>query len=64
MPVRRLELALEIWSANIDEPEGGGIGDALSKSWFGSFNNERVYAERFETRESMKIMPFEYIQMF
>jgi transposase InsO family protein len=37
---------------------------APSESWFGSFKNERVYGERFETRDEMKAMTFEYIEVF
>lgn len=35
-----------------------------TESWFGSFKNERVHRECFETREEMKAMAFEYIEVF
>ena len=38
--------------------------NAPTESWFGSFKNERVYGERFETRDEMKAMAFEYIEVF
>ena len=38
--------------------------NAPSESWFGGFRNERVYGERFETREEMMAMAFEYIEVF
>ena len=31
-----------------------------TESWFGSFKNERVHGERFETRDEMTVMTFEY----
>ena len=38
--------------------------NAPTESWFGSFKNERVYGERFEAREEIKAMAFEYIEVF
>lgn len=38
--------------------------NAPTESWFGSFKNERVYGERFETRDEMTSMAFEYIEVF
>lgn len=38
--------------------------NAPTESWFGSFKNERVHGERFETRDEMKAMTFEYIEVF
>jgi putative transposase len=38
--------------------------DAPTENWFGSFKNERVYGERFGTRNAMKMMAFEYIEVF
>ena len=38
--------------------------NAPTENWFDSFKNERVYVERFETREEMKSMTFEYIEVF
>ena len=35
-----------------------------TESWFGSFKNERVHGERFGTRDEMKAMAFEYIEVF
>lgn len=47
-----------------DERIKSGGSNAPSESWFGSFKNERVYGERFETRDEMMAMAFEYIEMF
>jgi putative transposase len=44
--------------------KGNCWDNAPTESWFGSFKNERVYGERFETREGMKAMTFEYIEVF
>ena len=38
--------------------------NAPTESWFGSFKNERVYGEHFETRDEMMEMAFEYIEVF
>lgn len=38
--------------------------NAPTESWFGSFKNERVHGERFETRDEMKVVAFEYIEVF
>lgn len=38
--------------------------NAPTESWFGSFKNERVYGERFETRDKVIAMAFEYIEVF
>lgn len=38
--------------------------NAPTESWFGGFKNERVYGERFETRDEMKTEAFEYIEVF
>ncbi len=38
--------------------------NAPTESWFGSFKNERVHGERFETRDEFKAMAFEYIEVF
>lgn len=38
--------------------------NAPTESWFGSFKNERVYGERFETRVEVIAMAFEYIEVF
>lgn len=38
--------------------------NAPTESWFGSFKNERVHGERFETRAEMKATAFEYIEVF
>ncbi len=35
-----------------------------TESWFGGFKNERVYGERFETRDEVIAMTFEYIEVF
>ena len=44
--------------------KGNCWDNAPSESWFGSFKNERVYGERFETRDEMMAMAFEYIEVF
>lgn len=44
--------------------KGNCWDNAPTESWFGSFKNERVYGERFETRDDMKAMAFEYIEVF
>jgi putative transposase len=44
--------------------KGNCWDNAPTESWFGSFKNERVYGERFETREEVKAMTFEYIEVF
>lgn len=44
--------------------KGNCWDNAPTESWFGSFKNERVYGERFETREAIKAMAFEYIEGF
>lgn len=44
--------------------KGNCWDNAPTESWFGSFKNERVYGERFETRSEMKSMAFEYIEVF
>ena len=44
--------------------KGNCWDNAPTESWFGSFKNERVYGERFETRGEMKAMAFEYIEVF
>jgi transposase InsO family protein len=44
--------------------KGNCWDNAPSESWFGSFKNERVYGEHFETREEMRAMAFEYIEVF
>jgi transposase-like protein len=36
--------------------------NAPTESGFGSFKNERVYGERFETRDEVIAMTFEYIE--
>jgi putative transposase len=38
--------------------------NAPTESCFGSFKNERVYGERFETRDEVIAMAFEYIEVF
>ena len=38
--------------------------NAPTESWFGSFKNERVYGERFVTRDGCRSMAFEYIEAF
>jgi len=44
--------------------KGNCWDNAPTESWFNSFKNERVFAERFLTREAMKATAFEYIEVF
>jgi len=44
--------------------KGNCWDNASTASWFGSFKNERVYGERFETSGEIKAMAFEYIEVF
>ena len=44
--------------------KGNCWDNAPTESWFGSFKTERVYGERFETRDEMRARAFEYIEVF
>ena len=44
--------------------KGNCWDNAPTESWFGSFKNERVYGERFETHDEVIAMAFEYIEVF
>ena len=44
--------------------KGNCWDNAPTESWFNSFKNERVFGERFATRNGMKSMAFEYIEVF
>jgi len=44
--------------------KGNCWDNAPTESWFGGFKNERVYGERFETRDEVTAMTFEYIEVF
>jgi len=44
--------------------KGNCWDNAPTESWFNSFKNERVFGERFETREQIRRMTFEYINVF
>ncbi len=44
--------------------KGNCWDNAPTESWFGGFKNERVYGERFETRDEGIAMTFEYIEIF
>ncbi len=44
--------------------KGNCWDNAPTESWFGSFKNERVYGERFATRDEMRSEAFEYIEVF
>ncbi len=44
--------------------KGNCWDNAPTQSWFGSFKNQRVYGERCETRDQIKAMAFEYIEVF
>lgn len=43
--------------------KGNCWDNAPTESWFNSFKNERVHGLRYETREEMKAMTFEYIEV-
>ena len=43
--------------------KGNCWDNAPTESWFNSFKNERVHGLRYETREEMKAMAFEYIEV-
>lgn len=44
--------------------KGNCWDNAPTESWFGGFKNERVYGERFETRDEVIALTFEYIEVF
>jgi transposase InsO family protein len=44
--------------------KGNCWDNAPTESWFNSFKNERVFGERFVTRDAMKTTAFEYIEVF
>ncbi len=44
--------------------KGNCWDNAPTESWFNSFKNERVHGIRFETREEMRSVSFEYIEVF
>ena len=44
--------------------KGNCWDNAPTESWFNSFKHERVFGERFLTREAMKATAFEYIEVF
>ena len=44
--------------------KGNCWDNAPTESWFNSFKNERVFGECFETRDEMRAMAFEYIEVF
>ena len=44
--------------------KGNCWDNAPTESWFNSFQNERVFGERFDTREAMKATAVEYIEVF
>jgi len=44
--------------------KGNCWDNAPTESWFNSFKNERVFGERFYTREAMKATAFDYIEVF
>lgn len=43
--------------------KGNCWDNAPSESWFNSFKNERVHGLRYETRDEMKAMAFDYIEV-
>lgn len=44
--------------------KGNCWDNAPTESWFNSFKNERVFGERFATRDAMKATAFAYIEVF
>jgi len=44
--------------------KGNCWDNAPTESWFNSFKNERVHGLRYETKEEMEAMSFEYIEVF
>ena len=44
--------------------KGNCWDNAPTESWFNSFKNERVFGERFATRDAMTATAFEYIEVF
>ncbi len=44
--------------------KGNGWDNAPAESWFNRFKNERVFGERFATREAMKAIAVESIEVF
>lgn len=44
--------------------KGNCWDNAPTESWFNSFKNERVLGLRYKTKEEMKAMSFEYIEVF
>ena len=44
--------------------KGNCWDNAPAESWFNSFKHERVFGERFLTRDAMKATAFEYIEVF
>ena len=43
--------------------KGNCWDNAPTESWFNSFKNERVHGLCYETREEMKAMSFDYIEV-
>jgi transposase InsO family protein len=43
--------------------KGNSWDNAPTESWFNSFKNERVHGLSYETRDEMKAMAFEYIEV-
>lgn len=44
--------------------KGNCWDNAPTESWFNSFKNERVFGKRFQTRDEVRDMSFEYIEVF
>jgi transposase InsO family protein len=44
--------------------KGNCWDNAPTESWLNSFKNERIFGERFASREAMKTTAFEYIEAF
>ena len=44
--------------------KGNCWDNAPTEGWFNSFNNERVFGERFATLDAMTATAFEYIEVF
>ena len=43
--------------------QGNGWDNAPTERWFNRFKNERVFGERFATREAMKTTAVEYYEI-
>ncbi len=53
-----------IWHGLFDETQGKLLGQRANGKLVRQLKNERVYGERFETRDEVIAMTFEYIEVF